>query len=89
MWERIADEVADIDDLTVGRFNGKLNEIPTLKVGGYPTIIMMPRGESSRIISYDGQDLDFESIKKWVWTYSEVYREHKQAKMNQNPTERH
>ena len=62
IWERIADDLAQVDNLTIARFNGQLNEMPELKINGYPAIMMMQRGKRGKVINYDSNEFDYRSL---------------------------
>jgi thioredoxin-like negative regulator of GroEL len=53
VWEKLANELAEVDNLTIGKLNAKTNEVRGLKIGGYPTIMIIPKGKQSRMINYD------------------------------------
>lgn len=42
IWEELADKVAQIDNLTIAKFDITTNEIRNLKLKGYPTIKFYP-----------------------------------------------
>ena len=71
-WDQIGDDVNDIPDLIIAKFDATENEVSGLEVRGYPTLKWFPKGNKEGI-DYDGER-EFDGIKKWISENSEVYK---------------
>ena len=48
-WEKLAEEVADIEDLIIGKFDATANEVIGLEISSYPTLIFYPKNNKAGV----------------------------------------
>jgi len=71
-WEELAQDVADIDDLIIAKFDATANEVAGLEIRGYPTLKYYPKDNKAGI-DYSG-DRELADFKKWLNENSTAYQ---------------
>lgn len=54
VYNELASQLRDYDDLVIAKMDGATNEYPKLEVSGYPTIWFYPKGKKDKPIKYEG-----------------------------------
>ena len=54
IWDKLAESLADKDDVTVGKIDATLNELPHTKVRSFPTIKLYKK-ETNEAVEYNGE----------------------------------
>lgn len=73
IWQELADSVADIPDLVIGKFDATANEAAGVAIRGYPTLKFYPK-DNKEGVDYNGER-DLESFKKWLSENSSAYKQ--------------
>jgi len=71
IWDELANEVADIDDLVIAKFDATTNEAKDIAIKGYPTLTWYPKGNKSGIPYKGGRELD--AFKGYLSSKSTAY----------------
>jgi len=79
IWEQLAEELKDVPNLVIAKFDSTLNEVDGLEIKGYPTLKFYAKGEKKTPIDFDG-DRDLESIKAWLKEKSPNYKKYLESK---------
>lgn len=72
-WERVAKEVASLDNLVMAQFNYDLNEIPGIKITELPTLILVRNGDPDDQVRFDMQGFHVGNLKSFLKTHSKVF----------------
>ena len=70
-WDDLAEQVKDINDLIIAKFDATANEVNGLDIRGYPTLKYYPKNDKSGL-DYSG-DRDVEDFKKFLSENSSAY----------------
>lgn len=73
IWEQLANEMKDIPNLVIAKFDATANEVDGLEVRGYPTLKFYPKGNKQNPVDYDG-GREVEDFKKWIKEHSTAYK---------------
>lgn len=65
IWDEVADELKDVPNLVIGKFDATANEVDGVDIKGYPTLLFYPKGNKGSPISFEG-DRDAEGIKNFL-----------------------
>lgn len=71
-WMQLANEVANIEDLIIAKFDVTANDLETEKITSYPTLRLYTKTNKDGI-DYKGER-DIESLKKWLLENSSAYK---------------
>lgn len=78
IWDELAKEVSDIDDLVIAKFDATANEVNGVDIRGYPTLKFYPKDNKAGMdYSGDRQLLDFQN---WLAENSSAYKTARAAK---------
>ena len=77
IWDQLAADVKDIDDLVIAKFDATANEVAGLEVRGYPTLKFYPKANKEGV-DYDG-DRELPDFKKWLSENSSAYQAGRQG----------
>jgi protein disulfide-isomerase A1 len=72
VWDQLAEDVKDIDDLVIAKFDATMNEVAGLEIRGYPTLKFYPKDNKAGV-DYDG-DRELDDFKKWLGENSSAYK---------------
>lgn len=72
VWDSLAADVADIEDLVIAKFDATANEVAGLEVRGYPTLKYYPKTNKEGM-DYGG-DRELDDFKKWLSENSSAYQ---------------
>jgi len=64
IWEQLATEYDDVENVVLAKFDGTLNEVQGVQISGFPTLYFYPAGGSSSTL-YSGER-NFKSLKEFV-----------------------
>ena len=70
-WDALAEDVKDIDDLVIAKFDATANEVPGLEIRGYPTLKYYPKNNKAGV-DYSGER-EIEDFKKYLSENSSAY----------------
>lgn len=76
-WDDLAEQVKDIDDLIIAKFDATANEVAGLDIRGYPTLKYYPKNDKSGL-DYNGER-DVEDFKKFLSENSSAYQAARQG----------
>jgi protein disulfide-isomerase-like protein len=79
IWDQLAQDLADIPNLVIAKFDSTANEVDGVEIKGYPTLKFYPKGNKQNPIDYDGER-DINGFKEWLKTNSPAYKSHMEAK---------
>jgi len=71
IWDQLAEELKDIKDLVIGKFDATANEVDGLEIRGYPTLKFYPKGSKGSPIDVEGREL--EELKTFIKEKSSAY----------------
>lgn len=72
IWDDLAKEVKDLDDLVISKFDATANEADGVNIRGYPTLKFYPKN-GAEAIDYDGERT-IDGFKSWLKEHSESYK---------------
>jgi len=64
IWDQLAAEYANVNDLLIAKFDATANEVEGLEVRGYPTLKFYSK-ENKAGVDFNGER-DLESLKNWL-----------------------
>lgn len=79
VWEQLANELKDIPNLVIAKFDATANEVDGLEIRGYPTLKFYPRGNKQSPIDYNG-GREVEDLKNWLKENSPAYKSYLEGK---------
>ena len=65
VWEKLAESLADKDDVVVAKMDATLNELPHTKVRSFPTIKLYKK-ETNEAVEYNGESKFGGNPRGWV-----------------------
>merc|ERR1712087_436872 len=71
-WDQLGEDVKDIEDLVIAKFDATANEVAGLEIKGYPTLKYYSKADKSGADFNGGRELD--DIKKWLSENSSAYQ---------------
>ena len=71
-WDQLAEDVKDIEDLVIAKFDATANEVAGLEIRGYPTLKYYSKTNKAGI-DYAG-DRELDDFKKWLSENSSAYQ---------------
>ena len=80
-WDALAEDVKDIDDLVIAKFDATANEVAGLDIRGYPTLKYYPKNDKSGL-DYSG-DREIEDFKKFLSENSSAYQAARQGQASE------
>jgi protein disulfide-isomerase A1 len=72
VWDELAADLADIEDLIIAKFDATANEVAGLEIRGYPTLKYYPKDNKAGV-DYSG-DRELDDFKKWLSENSSAYQ---------------
>jgi len=72
VWEELAQDVADIEDLLIVKYDATANENAGVEIRGYPTLKYYPKDNKAGV-DYSG-DRELADFKKWLSENSSAYQ---------------
>lgn len=72
IWDELAEDVKDIEDLIIAKFDATANEVAGLEVRGYPTLKYYSK-DNKEGMDYGG-DRELADFKKWLSENSSAYQ---------------
>jgi protein disulfide-isomerase A1 len=79
VWEQLANEVKDVPNLVIAKFDATTNEVDGLEIRGYPTLKFYQRGQKQNPQDYNG-GREVEDIKTWLKENSPAYKAYLEGK---------
>ena len=76
-WDALAEEVKDIEDLVIAKFDATANEVAGLDIKGYPTLKYYPKDNKAGVDYNGGREL--EDFVKFLGESSTAYQAGKPA----------
>lgn len=71
-WDSLAEDVKDIEDLVIAKFDATANEVAGLEIRGYPTLKYYSKTNKAGV-DYSG-DRELDDFKKWLSENSSAYQ---------------
>mmetsp|Transcript_17720 Transcript_17720/g.12646 ORF Transcript_17720/g.12646 Transcript_17720/m.12646 type:complete len:134 (+) Transcript_17720:397-798(+) len=80
VWEKLAEELKDVPNLVIAKFDATANDVEGLAIKGYPTLNFYGM-EETKVggRTYDGQR-ELEDFKTWLKTNSKAYQKYLENK---------
>lgn len=73
IWEQVANDLKDVPNLVIAKFDATVNEVDGLEIRGYPTLKFYPKGNKANPVDFNG-GREVEDIKKWLQENSSAYK---------------
>ena len=77
VWDELAKDTADIEDLVIAKFDATANEVADLDIRGFPTLKFYPKDNKAGM-DYSG-DRDLAAFKSYLEEHSSAYKAAKPA----------
>jgi len=78
IYDTLAEELKDIKDLIISKFDATANEVEGLEIRGYPTLKFYPKGSKGTPLDVEGREL--EELKTFLHDKSSVVKQHRENK---------
>lgn len=79
IWDQVAEELKDVPNLVIGKFDATTNEVDGVDIKGYPTLIFYPAGGKGSPINFEGER-DSDGIKNFLKEKSANYKKYLEKK---------
>ena len=79
IWEQLANDLKDVPNLVIAKFDATTNEVDGLEIRGYPSLKFYPRGSKESPVEYNG-GRELEDFKVWLKENSPAYKAYLEGK---------
>ncbi len=75
IWDQLAEELKDVKNLVIAKFDATANEVDGLEIRGYPTLKFYPKGGKNNAVDFEGER-DIDGLKAWLKENSSAYKKY-------------
>ncbi len=79
IWTRLAEELKDVPNLVIAKFDATVNEAEGVSTKGYPTLKFYPKGGKQEPVEYSG-GRNLEDFKTYLRLNSVAYQKYLENK---------
>ena len=65
-WEELANELEEVENLVIGKMDYTANEVDSVTVNSYPTLIFYPSNKKKKGITYEGNERTEDAFIEWL-----------------------